>query len=249
MARDGAALADRLAAVQERIAQAAAAAGRDPAAITLVAVTKTQPVAVIAAARALGLTAFGENRVPEALAKFAPPAGDPSGADAPDRVARSGVTLHLIGSLQRNKARRAAAFFDLVQSVDRIALAQDLDRHRATDAPAAPPLPVLIEVNISGEPSKTGAPPATVPALAGALRACPHLAPRGLMALAAPGLAEPALRRQFAALRTLRDQLAALHPDLPWPDLSMGMSADFEAAIQEGATLIRLGRVLFGERP
>jgi hypothetical protein len=107
---------------------------------------------------------------------------------------------------------------------------------------------VLIEVNISGETAKTGAAPADVPALAEALRGCPHLAPRGLMTIAAPDLDEVAQRRQFAAVRELRDRLQAAHPDVAWSELSMGMSDDFEAAIQEGATMVRLGRALFGER-
>ncbi len=238
------ALAVALARVRERIARAADAAGRDPADVRLIAVTKTHPAALVAEARALGLTEFGENRVQEALAKFAPPGTAP----ADDRIARAGCVLHLIGTLQRNKARPAAGFFDLIQSVDRPALVTALERARAAEAPAGPPLPVLVEVNISGEPSKTGAAPADVPALAALLQDCPHLAPRGLMTIAAPGLAEPALRRQFAAVRALRDQLAAAYPGAGWTALSMGMSDDFEAAIREGATMIRLGRVLFGER-
>ncbi len=241
--------ADRLAAVQERIAAAAESVGRDPTSVTLIAVTKTFPVARIAEAVALRLTDLGENRVQEAQEKFAPPAWSSADAVAePPPIARAGLTLHLIGTLQRNKARRAATFFDMIQSVDRLDLITDLERHRATDAPGQLPLPVLIEVNISGEASKTGAAPAAVPALADALRACPHLAPRGLMTIAAPGLAEADLRRQFAAVCALRDRLAAAHPDLPWPDLSMGMSDDYVAAIQEGATMVRLGRALFGER-
>jgi pyridoxal phosphate enzyme (YggS family) len=235
--------------MRARMERAAARAGRDPATVTLIAVTKTQPLARIAEAVALGVRDFGENRVQEALARFAPP--DDGAAPAPDGgdlIPRSGLTLHLIGTLQRNKARRAAVFFDTIQSVDRIDLVADLERHRATDAADRPPLPVLIEVNISGEASKTGVAPADVPALADALCACPHLAPRGLMTIAAPGLDEAALRRQFAAVRELRDRLQAAHPDVAWSELSMGMSDDFEAAIQEGATIVRLGRALFGER-
>ncbi|HET7078262.1 MAG TPA: YggS family pyridoxal phosphate-dependent enzyme [Chloroflexia bacterium] len=240
-----------LAAIRERIARAAERAGRDPATVTLIAVTKTQPITRIAEAIALGVRDFGENRVQEALAKFAPPGGPAGGAHSPDGEAlipRTGLTLHLIGTLQRNKARRAAAFFDTIQSVDRLDLVADLERHRAMDAPDRPPLPVLIEVNISGEAAKTGAAPADVPALVDALRACPHLAPRGLMTIAAPGLDEAALRRQFAAVRELRDRLQAEHPDVAWSELSMGMSDDFEAAILEGATMVRLGRALFGEQ-
>jgi len=243
-------LAAALAAIRERIARAAERAGRDPATVTLIAVTKTQPPARITEAAALGVRDFGENRVQEALAKFAPP-GDAAGtlpSDGADLIPRSGLTLHLIGTLQRNKARRAAGFFDTIQSVDRIDLLADLERHRAMDATDRPPLPVLIEVNISGEAAKTGAAPADIPALAEALRACPHLAARGLMTIAAPGLPEAALRRQFAAVRELRDRLQVAHPDVAWSELSMGMSDDFVAAIQEGATMVRLGRALFGAR-
>jgi pyridoxal phosphate enzyme (YggS family) len=250
-------LTDTVAAVQARIVRACARVGRDPAGVTLIAVTKTQLVDRIAEAVAAGLTHFGENRVQEALAHFAwPPHSLPPGlAEADDgtpaagpRIARAGLVLHLIGPLQRNKARRAAAFFDTVQTVDRLDLAATLDRHRAADRPDGPPLPVLIEVNISGEASKSGVRPADLSALAEGLRACPHLAPRGLMTVGAPGLDEVAARRQFATLRALRDSLAAAHPDQSWPMLSMGMTDDFEAAILEGATHIRLGRVLFGER-
>jgi pyridoxal phosphate enzyme (YggS family) len=243
-------LAAALAVIRERMTRAAERAGRDPATVTLIAVTKTQPPARIAEAVALGVRDFGENRVQEALAKFAPPssAAETLPPDGADLIPRSGLTLHLIGTLQRNKARRAAVFFDTIQSVDRLDLVAGLERHRAMDAADRPPLPVLIEVNISGEAAKTGTAPADVPALAEALRACPHLAPRGLMTIAAPGLDETALRRQFAAVRELRDRLQAAHPDVAWSELSMGMSDDFEAAIQEGATMVRLGRALFGAR-
>jgi len=319
-------LAVTVAALRERIARAAESVGRDPATVTLIAVTKTQPLARIAAAHAAGITDFGENRVQEALLHFALPPPPPtpplkgegsmayaldasydaaiqpdeppplpsgegvggwgrcaasqsdeppplpsgegvggwgrraasqrdespppaSGEGAGGRgLPRTGFRLHLIGPLQRNKARRAAGFFDTIQSVDRIELAQALDGHRATDWPDAPPLPVLIEVNISGEASKSGVAPVDVPALAAALRACLHLLPQGLMTVGALGLSEAAARRQFAAVRALRDALAAADPDLSWPTLSMGMSDDFEAAIREGATQVRLGRVLFGAR-
>ena len=165
-------LAAALAAIRERMARAAERAGRDPATVTLIAVTKTQPHARVAEAVALGVRDFGENRVQEALAKFAAPDhGAPSGAGDGDLIPRAGLTLHLIGTLQRNKARRAAAFFDAIQSVDRIDLAADLERHRTADAPDRPPLPVLIEVNISGEASKSGVLPADLPALAEGLRA------------------------------------------------------------------------------
>jgi pyridoxal phosphate enzyme (YggS family) len=234
-------LAHNLPIVQERIARAAAQAGRSADAITLVAVTKTHPVAVIRDAVALGLTHLGENRVQEALEKFAA-----HGDDTAEYVARTGLTLHLIGSLQRNKAGKAALFFDSVDSVDRVELAQALDRQRAAHAPA--PLPVLIEVNVSGEVSKSGVAPADLDALADAVRACSHLAPRGLMTIAPFDVPEAELRRHFARLRTLRDHLAARDPAAGWSALSMGMSGDYEAAILEGATEVRLGTALFGAR-
>src|SRR5437764_798795 len=143
-------LADNLRNVQERIARAAEESGRSAADVIIVAVTKTQPVGVIREAVALGLRHFGENRVQEALAKFAPP-GEPGGEE---RIDRAGLTLHLIGPLQRNKARRAAAFFDRLNSVDRIELVEALERARAELG--GPSLPVLIEVNVSGEASKSG---------------------------------------------------------------------------------------------
>ena len=234
-------LAHNLQEVQERIARAAERAGRMPGAITIIAVTKTHPVAVIGAAVAVGLTHLGENRVQEALEKFAAP-----GEDAADRAPRAGVTLHLIGSLQRNKANKAAEFFDAIDSVDRVELAEALERRRA--AGNDPPLPVLIEVNVSGEARKSGVAPADLDALADAVRACPHLAPRGLMTLAPFAATEPELRRVFARLRDRRDRLAARDPAAGWAALSMGMSGDYEAAILEGATEVRLGTALFGPR-
>jgi pyridoxal phosphate enzyme (YggS family) len=234
-------LAHNLRIVQERIARAAEESGRTADAVTLVAVTKTHPVAVIEAARAAGLVHLGENRVQEAEEKFAEPGGEVAGF-----VPRSGLILHLIGTLQRNKARRAATFFDRIDSVDRIDLVEALERHRAESG--APPLPVLIEVNVSGEASKSGVAPAELDRLAAAVRAAPHLAPRGLMTIAPFEATEPELRRVFARLRELRDGLAARDPQAGWTALSMGMSGDYEAAILEGATEVRLGTALFGPR-
>ena len=238
---DEAAPAPHLRDVQERMAQAAARAGRPVDAITLIAVTKTRRVATVRAALGLGLRHLGENRVQEALEKYAAP-----GAPGGDLVARAGVTLHLIGTLQRNKARRAAAFFDAIDSVDRVDIARALDR--AVAEASRPPLPVLIEVNVSGEASKSGVAPTGLAALADGVRACPHLAPRGLMTIAPLGAPEPELRRCFARLRALRDELAAHDPTAGWAALSMGMSDDYEAAILEGSTEVRLGTALFGPR-
>ena len=234
-------LAHNLRVVRERIAHAAEASGRAADAVTVVAVTKTHPVAMIAAARARGLVHLGENRVQEAEDKFAAPGADTAGV-----VARPGLILHLIGTLQRNKARRAATFFDAIDSVDRLDLVEALERVQAEAG--GPPLPVLIEVNVSGETSKSGVAPAALDRLADAVRAAPHLAPRGLMTIAPFGATEPELRRVFARLRALRDGLAARDPQAGWTALSMGMSGDYEAAILEGATEVRLGTALFGPR-
>ena len=235
-------LAHNLQRVQERIATAARQAGRDPATITLIAVTKTQPAALIKEVVALGLTHCGENRVQEAGEKFAGREEDGS----PAQVARPGLTLHLIGPLQRNKAVRAAALFDSVDSVDRPELVAALDRARA--ATGGPPLPVLLEVNVSGEASKSGVAPAAVPALAEAVRAATWLVPRGLLTIAPAGAGEAETRRVFAGLRALRDSLAAADPQAGWTALSMGMSSDYEWAVLEGATEVRLGTTLFGAR-
>ena len=228
------ALKQNLASVQERIAAAAASVGRDPNEITIVAVTKTHPYEVVQEALDCGLRVFGENRVQEALLKFAP------------RDERPNEQVHLLGALQGNKARRASAFFDMIESLDRADIAQDLERHLA-EANAAP-LPALVEVNISGEAQKSGVAPQDLHAMADFLASCPHLAPRGLMTVAAYGASEADLRRSFAQLRELRDALAQRYPAADWRELSMGMSDDFEAAIREGATIIRLGRALFGSR-
>ncbi|HWQ12530.1 MAG TPA: YggS family pyridoxal phosphate-dependent enzyme [Roseiflexaceae bacterium] len=241
-------LAERISAVRERIAAAALRAGRSPAEVRLVGVTKTHPPEVVAAALAAGLAEFGENRVQEAETKI--------GALAAERAR---ITWHLIGHLQRNKAGRAAAIFDMVHSVDSLRLAEALDRQvgaRAGDA--ALPLPILLQVNVSGEATKEGfdlaawreRPAALEAFLADVERilALPHLEVRGLMTIAPwgedPGLARPT----FRATRDLRDLLARRFPAARWPELSMGMTDDFEVAIEEGATIVRVGRAIFGSR-
>jgi pyridoxal phosphate enzyme (YggS family) len=221
----------RLAAVEERIAAAAARAGRDPGEVTLVGISKTMPLAAVEAAYGAGITHLGENRVQEAVEKYA--------AFKPE-----GLTLHLVGHLQRNKARRAALLFDFVHSVDSPALADALAegcRDRAA------PLPVLVEVNLAGEESKFGvAPEAALPLLAHLLT-LPALAPRGLMTIAPLVPSAEEVRPVFRGLRALRDRCQAeLGVDLP--HLSMGMTNDYEVAIEEGATLVRIGRAIFGER-
>jgi PLP dependent protein len=231
--------------IREHIADAAQRSGRSPDAITLIAVTKTVPTAAIVAAIQAGISHFGENRVQEAAAKYAPQHGTEN--DAPDPVPRADITLHMIGNLQRNKAHRAAALFDWVQSIDRPELAESLNRARAEQRPHEP-LPVLLEVNLTGETGKSGVSPQHLPSLAGTVTACPHLHPTGLMTIARQGAQELELRRTFSHLRTLMEALQRTHPG-DWTHLSMGMSEDYPQAIAEGATMIRLGRALFGARP
>lgn len=225
------ALLDRVALVRERIARAAERAGRDPAAVTLVAVSKTVPLAAVTVVYRAGITHLGENRVQEAAEKFA--------AFRP-----AGLTLHLIGHLQRNKARKAAALFDIVQAVDSLALAETLSQ-ACRERPA--PLPVLVEVNLAGEESKFGVSgDEALPLLRGML-ALPGLIPQGLMTVAPLVTDAEAVRPVFRDLRRLRDRCQdAL--GVPLPHLSMGMTNDFEVAIAEGATLVRIGRAIFGER-
>jgi pyridoxal phosphate enzyme (YggS family) len=177
---------------------------------------------------AAGLTDVGENRVQEALPKMAA-AGVP-------------VAWHLVGSLQRNKARHAAGRFALIHSVDRLELAEELARR----TPAGTRQAVLVQVNCSAEPQKGGVEPEALPALLDALRALPALEPRGLMTLAELTDDRARQRAAFARLRGLRDAAAACGHDLP--ELSMGMSGDYPVAVEEGATIVRLGTVLFGER-
>lgn len=244
-------IATRINQVLERIARAAARANRDPAAITLVAVTKTHPPEVIAEAIAAGARDLGENRVQEAALKIPPLA-----AAYPD------ARWHLIGHLQRNKAKSAIELFDMIHSVDSLRLAETLNRHlqerAAVQGPAARRLPILLQVNVSGEASKEGFDlPGGIANRAGLeallpeverILALPSLEVRGLMTIA-PIVADPEQARPFfRALRELRDELARRFPRADWAELSMGMTDDFEAAIAEGATIVRVGRAIFGER-
>lgn len=219
-------LAERLAAVRARVAAAAARAGRAPGAVTLVAVTKTVSPAVAAAAVELGAAHLGENRPQELWKKAA---------------AVPGATWHLIGHLQRNKLDRTVPLVALVHSVDSERLLAALD---ACGRARGAPVPVLLEANCSGEASKGGFDPAAVPALAGALPGLAGVSVRGLMTMAAYAPDPEAARPTFARLRALRDDLRA-RTGLPLPDLSMGMSADFGVAVEEGATLVRVGTTLF----
>ncbi len=247
-------LASNLEVIQSRIARATEDSGRKSDDVTLIAVTKTVPVGRIKEAYAAGLRNFGENRVQEALVKFAPQIGDPDSnrLDSAERVERDGVTLHMIGGLQRNKAQAAVGFFDMVHSVDRLELIDALEtgvervqtgRNKTNDLA----LPVLIEVNITGETSKSGAAERDVQTLAAKLSACSNLRGLGLMTIARQGVTEAESRRTFAQLRLLLEDLQSAFSH-EWRHLSMGMSDDYEAAIREGATMVRLGRALFGDR-
>ena len=215
---------------RQRIADAAAAAARPPGSVRLLAVSKTFPAEAIREVHALGQRAFGENYVQEAVAKKA------ALADLP------GVEWHLIGPLQSNKAGAAARCFDWVESVDRARIADALSAARAG---AARPLDVLVQVNVSGEATKSGVAPEEAAALARHVAALPNLRLRGIMGVPAP--ADPArLRREFRALRACYD--ACEDAGLAVDTLSMGMSADLELAIAEGSTEVRIGTAIFGER-
>jgi PLP dependent protein len=227
------ALRANLSVVRERVAAAARRAGRNPDEVTVVGVTKTFGRDVVDLGYEAGLRHFGENRVQEAQGKIATPL-------PPD------ATLHLIGHLQTNKARPAARLFDLVESVDRPSLVEALDR--ATEA-ASRDLPVLIQVNVAGETQKAGCAIKETATLLRLVQTSQRLRPLGLMTIA-PLVADPEdARPVFRELRRLRDGLCHEQPGLDLPHLSMGMSNDFGVAIEEGATFVRIGRALFGERP
>jgi pyridoxal phosphate enzyme (YggS family) len=223
-----------LARVHERISAAARAAGRAPGSVALLAVSKAHPAeAVIAAARA-GQRRFGESYVQEAVAKIAQVRDE-----APDLA----LEWHFIGPIQSNKTRAIAAHFDWVHSVDRLKIAQRLAEQRPADRP---PLEVLIQVNLSGEASKSGVPPAEAATLAHAVARLPRLRLRGLMTIPQPERDAARQRVPFARLRELLERLRREGLDVD--TLSMGMSADLEAAIAEGATIVRIGTAIFGER-
>ena len=219
-----------IAPIRSRLAAAAARAGRSPDDVRIVAVTKGQPLDRAREAVAEGLLELGESRVQEALGKQA------AWPDAP-------VRWHLLGHLQRNKVKLVVGRFALIQSLDSIRLADALD---AAAAAAGLVQEVLLEVNVGREPQKTGASPDEVPLLLAHAIALPHLAVRGLMTIAPFTEDADVQRRTFRELRLLRDSLATA--DVSLGVLSMGMSGDFEIAVEEGATMVRLGTVLFGER-
>jgi PLP dependent protein len=221
----------RIQAVQERVARAAEAAGRSAQSVTLLAIGKAQPLPLLDAAAACGLEHFGESYLQEALAKMT-------------ALRERGLTWHFVGRVQANKTRPIAEEFAWVHALDRVRIAERLAAQRP---PHAPLLNVCLQVNLAGEDTKGGVAPDELAPLAAAVAKLPRLALRGLMCIP-PEETEPARQRAwFAKLRQLRDQLNVQGARLD--TLSMGMSDDFEAAIAEGATIVRLGTALFGPRP
>ncbi len=220
-------IAENSATVLERIAAASRTAGRDPATVGLLAVSKTKPAAALREAAGAGLRDFGENYLQEALDKQL------ELADLP-------LVWHFIGPIQSNKTRAIASHFDWVHSVDRLKIAQRLAEQRP---PERGPLNICLQVNVSGEASKSGCHPDELPALATAVSQLPNLRLRGLMAIPEPTDDPASQRAAFARLRTLGEAL-----NLGLDTLSMGMSQDLEAAIAEGATWVRVGTALFGAR-
>ncbi len=245
MTADFADFPTRLAAVRARVAAACAGAGRDPASVEILPVTKNHPATAAEAVARAGLRAVGENRVQEGVAKRAACAAV---APAPGVSRVEPLAWELIGHLQSNKAALAAALFDRIQSVDSEKLLRHLDRAAAG---LGKTLPVLLQINAGHDPVKFGTDPADAPRLLEATLACNSLHVDGLMAIAPLGAtpAETAAHaaRTFANLRALRDDLAARF-GAPLRELSMGMSGDLEAAIAAGSTLVRVGTALFGER-
>jgi pyridoxal phosphate enzyme (YggS family) len=225
-------IASNVQATQARLIRACSTAGRPPETVHLLAVSKLQPAEAVRAAHTAGLRAFGENYVQEGLDKIA------ALADL-----RAELAWHLIGPLQSNKTRAVAEAFDWVHSVDRLKIAQRLSEQRPD---GLPPLNVCLQVNISGEDSKSGVAPADVPALAHAVAALPRLRLRGLMSIPEPADTLDAQRAPHRAVHLLFDQLNA--EGLALDTLSMGMSADLEAAVSEGATVVRIGTAIFGAR-
>ena len=224
------AIADNLQAVQARISNAAAAVGRSPESVRLLAVSKTWPLACVLDAAEAGQRAFGENYVQEGIDKIA-------------AVSGRNLEWHFIGPLQSNKTKPVAEHFDWVHSIDRLKIAERLSAQRPT---YLSPLQVCVQVNVSGEASKSGCAPDEALALCRAVAALPGLQLRGLMAIPEPTDDLQAQRIPFRKLRELREQICAA--GLPLDTLSMGMSHDLEAAVAEGATIVRIGTAIFGER-
>jgi len=226
-------IAQNLEEVRQRLAAAARAVGRDPAEVRLVAVSKTVPGELLKEAVAADQRLFGENYLQEARGKIL--------------ALGPGVNWHFVGHLQTNKAKAVVELFELIHSVDRVKLAQALEQAAARLDKIQE---ILLEVNLAGEASKTGAPPEEVPDLVREISRLPHLRLLGLMTMP-PYFAEPErVRPFFRALRELRDRLRRQGAtDSPLNELSMGMSGDFEVAVEEGATLVRVGTAIFGQRP
>jgi len=219
---------ENLQAVRQTITRSAERAGRDPREIVLVAVTKTFPVERIREALAVGLRILGENRVQEALPKI-------------EEIGPANVDWHLIGHLQTNKVKFIEGRFRMVQSLDGVGVVEALDRRIQS------PLDVLIEVNVAEEPQKTGVMPADLGAVVNAVTAAHHLRLRGLMTVA-PMVPDPeTVRPVFRQLRSLRDKTSQ-RLGVALPVLSMGMTDDYATAVEEGATMLRLGRAIFGPR-
>jgi len=219
--------------VRSRIMQACIRCGRDPAGVRLVAVSKTVEPERILKALAAGVTILGENYIQEAREKI-------------PLIDKSGISWHYIGHLQTNKAKYAATLFDMVHSLDSLPLAQALNREAEKNSRI---LPVLVQVNVSGEQTKTGCAPEDAVELIAAAAHLQHLSVQGLMTMPPPADDPEQSRPFFAALRRLRDDSVRQLPVAgALAELSMGMSADFETAIEEGATLVRVGALLFGER-
>ena len=223
-------IAENIARIQIRIAQACERAGRPPGEVTLIAVSKGQPVAAIEEAARAGLVLFGESKVQEAKAKIPRCPG--------------ALRWQMIGHLQSNKCRDAVHWFELIQSVDSLALAEELNRRCEQTART---MPVLVEVNVAAEASKFGYAPARLLEELSQLNALSRLAIHGLMTIAPYATVPDNARPYFRSLRELKRQCEE-RLGAPLPQLSMGMSGDFEVAIEEGATLVRVGTALFGER-
>ncbi len=223
-------LTDNLALIQQRIRTACERSDRDVNSVLLLAVSKTHPPEVIREAVNLGLTTFGENKVQEAKAKI---------PNCPGKA-----RWHFIGHLQSNKCRDAVELFEMIQGVDSLAIAQEINK-RAEQASKT--MPILLEINVAGEGSKFGYQPAQMLAELEALNALPRLEIHGLMAIPPYTPVPEKARPYFQKLRELKQQAEALL-GAPLPQLSMGMSGDFEVAIEEGATIVRIGTALFGER-
>lgn len=232
-------IAANVAYVRSKIAEATGRVGRQAEEVTLVAVSKTKPLELVEIAYTLGLADFGENRVQEALPKIT---GFRLQGEHPGC---SGIRWHMIGHLQSNKVGKVVGSFACVQSVDSLHLAQALNRHASENGVR---LPILLEINVAGEQSKEGMTLAEAPVLARQIVALPSLEVQGLMTVA-PQVQHPEeVRPVFRELRHLRDRLRADVPGCSWQHLSMGMTDDYVVAIEEGATIVRIGRAIFGER-